>query len=85
MLSLAVLGCHMIVIHYSRVSRDSIIAASAFFSNRDNIANAINCSALPPPVFCPNHAQLTKSTVNSDKIIKMIIHTSLGLASYQNL
>ncbi len=29
MLSLAVLGCHTIVIHYSRVSHDRIIAASA--------------------------------------------------------
>ncbi len=30
MLSLDVLGCHTIVIHYSRVSRDSIIAAVRF-------------------------------------------------------
>ncbi len=29
MLSLAILRCHSIVIHYSRVSSDSIIAASA--------------------------------------------------------
>ncbi len=35
-----------IVIHYSRVSRDRIIAASAVFSNRDIITNAINHSAL---------------------------------------
>ncbi len=40
----------MIVIHYSRVSHDSIIAVSAvenlFFSYRNIIANAINHSAL---------------------------------------
>ncbi len=49
--SLAVLRCHTTVIHYSRVSRDSIIAASvvekAKYSNHDIIANAINRSALP--------------------------------------
>ncbi len=51
MLSLAVLGCHTIVIHYSRMSSDSIIAASAVEKNQlflycDVIANAINRSAL---------------------------------------
>ncbi len=50
MLSLAILTCHAIVIHYSCVSRDRIIAASAFeksrFSYRDIMEYGINRSAI---------------------------------------
>ncbi len=51
MLSLAILEYHTIVIHYSRVSRDSIIAASAVEKSRSHIAILSQMQLIVQPYY----------------------------------